>query len=463
MKFRILFLVILSLLCLTCSNDDTNSLPIDIESFSVTTSIGTISEDGGMVTFNFQLPTARQTDIYTYDLTGTAVISEDYELTSTMLSFSVPEGANTASVSVSILDDVDVEDEEETILLTLRERNGTVIGTPPTATVIIEDNDDFPYENGFLIANRGEIAGGIGTVSFVNADFSEVSNNIYQLVNPGSDLGNSIHSIGFTDEFAYIISRGSNRITVVNRFTFEEVAIIEGGLNNPRHFKAIGDKAYVSNQGVDSNLTDDYIAVIDLTQNTVIDTISVAHSPEKLEINETILYVTHQGTVLQPNNIVSIIDSTTDTIIDTLEVGEIPSSIQLDGQGNLWVLSRGRSIVPMGEPSSARISVINLDSNLITNNFEFEILQTPRLLNIDGDSVYYYLNGSVFRGDLVNFNILNTTPIINNLNFTNMNVIGNSIIGLEVTTDFLRTYNVNTFEMINSLEVGEAPVEVYMN
>ncbi len=463
MKIRILLLSILFLQLISCNDDDSVNLPVDTDSFVITVTPSNVTEDAGLITFNLELPIATQTDVYTYDLTGTTTISEDYEFLSDELSFTVSEGASTASISITIIDDLDVE-EEETIIVTLRTRNGTIISDPPTATITIEDNDDFPFENGFLISNQGVENNGIGTVSYVNADFSQADNQIYQSVNQGSNLGNSVHSIGFYGDFAYVVSSGSDLITVVNRFTFEEINRITIGLENPRHFVAIGDTGYVSNRGDISALDDDFIAVINLTQNIVSEIIPVQHGVEKLEVNGTDLIVAHQGTNSQPNNIISIIDTTRiDEAPVTIEVGDIPSSMQLDGQGNLLVLSEGLLIVPSGqEPSLAKISMINLVSNNITTIETFTPTQRPSLLNVEGDFVYYYLANNVLR---LNVNSLGS-PVdvtVTGVTFTNMNVIGNSIIGLNATSGTLEAYNASTFDLIDSQAVGVLPNEVYMN
>lgn len=473
MKIQFLFLAFLSLYFISCGDDDGNdNIPVDIDTFSVTVNAGVV-EDEGMVTFNFQLPEVEQTDVYTYELTGTATVSEDYELPSDELSFTVLEGESTASISIAIIDDEDVESDDETIVLTLRERNGTVISSAPSATVMITDNDDFPFENGFLVVNRGlSEAGSFGTVSFINEDFSDVQDDIYISVNPGSDLGNSVQSIGFNGDFAYIVSSGSSRITVVNRFTFEEVARITVGLENPRHFVVVGDKGYVSNWGDNSNLDDDFIAVIDLSLNLVTDNIPVEEFPDRLEVSGTDLIIAHQG-ISTPqrslDNFISIMDTTTSSIDDVISLDTRPNSIDLDGAGNLWVLTEPRPAVPIaGIPAlPANISIIDLQSAEITNTTPtFSTTQNPSSLNIEMGFVYYYLSNVVSRLNIENTSVEGDFIITES--FTDINVIEDLVIGINEPIGTVEAYISDTTTSNASIfgsqqQLGVSPIRVYKN
>src|SRR5699024_11982313 len=66
------------------------------------------------------------------------------------------------------------------------------------------------------------------SISFVSNDFQTVEQHIYEAVN-GGDLGSVTQSMFFDDQGrAYIISNGSNFVTVVDRYTFEKIDRIEG-------------------------------------------------------------------------------------------------------------------------------------------------------------------------------------------------------------------------------------------
>lgn len=319
------------------------------------------------------------------------------------------------------------------------------------------------FENGFLISNQGPFNNGFGAVTFVDAGLTASQNNIFQTVN-NDNLGNVVNGIGFTDEMAYIVANVGNRLTVVNRFTFEEVARIDTGFNNPRNFIAVGDKGYVSNWGDGFDTEDDYIAVIDLTTNTITTTISVPEGPEKLEVNGTDVYVAHQGG-FGVNNIISVIDTTSDQVTETITVGDVPNSMQLDGQGNLWVLSAGSSAFT-GTETGGSISVIDLALNEVSETFTFETTEHPSAFDIENDAVYYYLAGGIYQDDLVDFE-LTDTAILDGLNFFNMRVVENNILGVDAgdfaSNGSLEVYDLTTLEMMNTLELGIVPDQIHIN
>jgi len=320
------------------------------------------------------------------------------------------------------------------------------------------------FQNGFLITNQGPFGSGFGTVSFLDVSLTEVENNIFQTVNDGNNLGNVVNDIGFTNELAYVVANVSNLVTVVDRFTFEEVDVIDNGFNNPRRFVAVGDKGYVSNWGDGADPNDDYIAVIDLTSNTMITTIPVPEGPERIATNGTDIYVAHQGG-FGVNNIISVIDTTIDEVSTSITVGDVPNSMQLDGEGNLWVLAAG-SPAFTGVETGGSISVIDLTSNEVTETFNFEMTEHPSALNIENDTVYYFLAGGVYQDDRVGFNITDT-PILEGVNFFNMRVVENNILGVNAA-DFasngsLEVYDLATLTLVNSFGLGIVPDQIFIN
>ena len=150
------------------------------------------------------------------------------------------------------------------------------------------------YVNGILITNEGPFQNGTGTITYVSNDYTTIEQQVFNQVN-SADLGSIVQSIGFNDEVAYLVVNNSNKIEVVNRYSFESIVSITDGLMNPRYFISSGTNGYVTNWGDPFDNTDDYIAVIDLLSQTITSTIPVAFGPEKLILINNVLYVAHQG------------------------------------------------------------------------------------------------------------------------------------------------------------------------
>jgi hypothetical protein len=251
------------------------------------------------------------------------------------------------------------------------------------------------YEDGLFVCNEGPFMTGSGTLTYVSYDLSTVEQNVYKNVNGDEDLGNIVQSIGFEGDRAYIVVNNAHKLVVANRYTMEKEAVIEG-LENPRFFVAISEtRGYVSCWGNAFDATDDYIAVIDLTNNTVSSTIPVALGPEKMVVIGDAVYVAHQGAYGQ-NNIISVLQS--DAIATTIAVADVPNSIVADNNGVIWVLCGGKPAWT-GTETIASLYKINSATNTEVVHFDFPAGMHPSHLTMDKpvSEMYYALNGSVYK------------------------------------------------------------------
>lgn len=318
------------------------------------------------------------------------------------------------------------------------------------------------YENGVLIINEGNFGQGNGSVSFVSGDFSRTENNIFANVN-NKILGDVVQSIGFYNDLAYIVVNNSQKIEVVNRYTFHSVATIDSGLSNPRFITFTFNKGYVTNWGDGSDPSDDYVAVIDLNTNTVSGTISVEEGPEQIVSNGHSVYVAHAGGYSQ-NNIVSVIDPNSDKVTSTITVGDVPNSMALADQGSLYVLSGGKPSWLENE-TGGRLSLINTNSNTVISTLDFGATEHPSNLTYDG-SLYYYMNGAVFKL-AVGSSELPTTSEITDVNFNFITVNKGVLYGVDVgdytSNGTLVTYDLTTHTKTHSVKVGLIPGGVYFN
>ncbi len=319
------------------------------------------------------------------------------------------------------------------------------------------------YEKGILVSNEGPFNNGTGTVSYISKDLATTEDAIFNKVND-ADLGNVVQSIGFHDDEAYIIANVSNTITVVNRYTFEKTSTITDGLNNPRYFVTANGKGYVTNWGDAADETDDYIAVINLETHAVESNISVVLGPEKILSKDGIIYVAHQGAFGQ-NNKVSVIDASSNSVTTTITVGDVPNSMQFDTAGNLWVLCGGKPSFS-GEETAGSVLKVDTATNTVGATLEFETTSHPGHLGIDDNTLYYYLGGAVY-GLSTTAQELPTESEFSDLAFYSMTVHEGKMYGTDAK-DFaskgaLSIYDLNSKELLKTLEVGIIPGGVYFN
>jgi len=329
------------------------------------------------------------------------------------------------------------------------------------AAPIIEVPPLGAYENGVLITNEGPFGTGSGTISFISEDYSTVEQSIFAAVN-NSNLGNVVQSMGFAGDLAYIVSNNSHQINVVNRNTFEAIATISTGLDNPRFFVAVGDTGYVSNWGDTGSETDDFIAVIDLLTSTVTATIPVSFGPEKMVVSGAKIYVAHQGAYGQ-NNLVSVVDTAGNTVESEILVGDVPNSMVLSGS-DLWVLCGGKPSYT-GAETNGNLIKINTATNAVSETLAFGDTEHPSGLSLDGSNLYYGLNGGVYEMR-TSSNTLPQTLIISG-SFYGMTTHNGMLFGTDAG-DFasdgsLKIFDLATYTETQSFTVGIIPGGIYFN
>ena len=338
-----------------------------------------------------------------------------------------------------------------------------------TALIVVscsKDDDDIilplgDYENGFFITNEGPFQNGSGTVSFVSDDYEVVENQIFNQVNL-SDLGSIVQSIGFNDNDAFIVINNSHKIEVVNRYTFESIATITDGLDNPRYFMSSGSNGYVTNWGDPFDNFDDFIAVIDLETYTVTSTISVAFGPEKLIMANNDLYVAHQGGYSQ-NNILSVIDVTTNMVESTIEVGDVPNSMVVSND-DLWVLCGGNPSFTGNETNGSLVKVETID-NTVSQVFDFLTTEHPTSLTKNGSNLIYNLDSEVFSKEQNSIS-LPTSSILSG-SFYSMTVNDGKLYATDAgdfaSNGTLKIFDLSSNTEIQSIETGIIPGGVYFN
>ncbi len=241
------------------------------------------------------------------------------------------------------------------------------------------------YANGFFVLNEG----GIGEVTFASNDFNTVTQDIFAAVNgTETDLGAYVQSMFFDGDRAFVISNGSNKITVVNRYTFEYIATISTGFTVPRYGVVSNGKAYVTNSNSFTSDTDDFISVIDLSNLTVTATIPVDDQAEKLVAFDGKLYVS--GGFYGMGNKIIVVNTASNQISTKITVADAPNSLQIGG-GILHVLSSG-----FDAPST--LTRINLNDNSILETVNFpSTMNGAQNLVFDDNQLFFNVNSKIYK------------------------------------------------------------------
>ena len=153
-----------------------------------------------------------------------------------------------------------------------------------------DDNSGLPtpqgkYDLGYIISNEGNFGSPNASLSFLSADFATLENGIYANANNGNPLGDVLNHFTTNEDFAFLVLNNSNKIEVVNRFTFEKVATISEEIELPRFAAADDNVLYISNSGSQS------ITVYSLTDFSLLRKIELNKSVEQLELTDNYLFV----------------------------------------------------------------------------------------------------------------------------------------------------------------------------
>jgi len=268
-----------------------------------------------------------------------------------------------------------------------------VIAISAFAIISCSSDDDNPqpvipegdYFNGVLILNEGGSAG--GSVSFLSSDQQELVNDIFAEANDGQGPGVYLQSIFFDDEKAYIISNGSNLISVVNRYTFELLGTVDSGLSVPRYGTVLNGKAYVTNIAEFSTDQDDYVAVIDLETLEIEETVIVGGAAEYIVNTSGEIYI--QTAAFGSGNTISKLNPVSNTITDTLKVGEGLNSMRLYNQKLYALDSEGVKRIDLGT------FTVETEIN------KPEDLTSASNLRIENDQLYYTSGTAAFTTSIL--------------------------------------------------------------
>ena len=253
---------------------------------------------------------------------------------------------------------------------------------------------DVDFATGTLVLNEGNFGSGNTSVSFINEDTGEVQNQIFNDKN-GFALGDTAQSIKMHEILAIIVVNVSNKIEIVNRYTFETLGTINANLQNPRFAEVVDNKIYVTNWGDGSNPDDDFVAVFSLTDFSFIQSIPVAEGPESLITSQNSLYVAHKGGFAF-NNIISVIDTGANAVVTEIQVGDLPNSMAISGS-DLWVLSSGKPSYADAE-TAGELTQIDMNTNEVLESIEFsENTIHPENLNLVRTEAYFTIDKSLYK------------------------------------------------------------------
>lgn len=315
------------------------------------------------------------------------------------------------------------------------------------------------YDNGILVLNEG----GLGEVTYVSDNLQMIQHDVFATVNGESnDLGAYAQSLFFNGDRAYIISNGSNKITVVNRYSFEYIATISTGMQIPRYGVVYNGKAYITNMNDYMTGADDYISVINLADFSVETPIPINDFAERLIEYNGKLYVS--GGSFGTGDKVTVVNLSNKTIEAVIAVGSSPNSLE-ERNGIIYVLCGSVG-------GASKIVKINPDSNTISGTIELDSeITNAQNLDIDTNYVYFTSAKNIYKSELTSTLIadepLVTVPAVSPYIGYGFAVHGDRIYISEAAADFSSAGKAFVYSTtgiaIDEFQTGVGPNGFYFN
>lgn len=191
----------------------------DEPTISVVATDDSASEAGGTGTFTFYRSGA-VTDELTVDfaVTGTATSGVDYVAIGTSVTFAI--GQSTATKTVTVLDDADVED-PETVVVTLQTGTGYVLGSPSAATVTIL-SDDLPVVTVEATDDSATEGGDTGTFTFTRTGPTTAGLTTFFTLSGTADEGLDYENLGTSVTFSPGQATATKTVVAINDIEVED-------------------------------------------------------------------------------------------------------------------------------------------------------------------------------------------------------------------------------------------------
>lgn len=247
------------------------------------------------------------------------------------------------------------------------------------------------YDLGFIVCNEGNFGSPTASVSYISEDLLESANQVYSAVNSNATLGDVLQSITFDDKYAYLILNNSNKVEVVDRYTFKKITTLTENINAPRFAEVKDDKLYVSNSGSSS------IGVYNLSDFSYNTSIQIENTVEQIIIENDFMYV--QNAAFGFGNGITVVDIKTNTVVKTLTTGDGLNSME-EKDGILYAMH------------NLGVTKINTTTNEVIGEITLEgTLTSPSQIDVENDMIYF-ISGSKIYASSINSTEFSATPLI---------------------------------------------------
>lgn len=194
---------------------------------------------------------------------------------------------------------------------------------------------------GLYVLNEGNMGANKCTLDYYDYATGTYTRNIYTERNPNQvmELGDTGNDMAVFNDRLYIVVNGSHKVEVLDAKTAKRIGQVD--ISSPRYIAFDGNYGYVSSF-VGGDGDNGSVVRFNLSTLALEGKVSVGKQPEELVVDGGKLYVANSGQ-LSPeyDNTISIVDLGTFKYTGSIEVDINMHHLRIDGQGDMWVSSRG--------------------------------------------------------------------------------------------------------------------------
>ena len=238
-----------------------------------------------------------------------------------------------------------------------------------------------------FVSNEGKFPES-GSITKINLSKGSIEKDFYSTNNEGAELGNTVQSVFINGSNGYALVSGADQVVIFNPITGEHKSALD--ISYPRYMIKHGEFGYIS-----SGKYEGKISKINLSTNSVVDTISTGNGPEKMVIANDQLIVGNSGGWSNDSTI-TVVDINTLTVDTTIHLGPRIKGVEKDENGKVWALSS----VYYGGTNNAKLFKLNPTDWTIEE--EFEISSSNESVNDfdfsnDQESIFYFTAEGTFK------------------------------------------------------------------
>ena len=246
--------------------------------------------------------------------------------------------------------------------------------------VILPDS----LHEGIYVLNEGNFQSGNATIDFIDVFNNVYYSDVFKQAN-NKALGDVLQSMNVINDKLYLVVNNSGKIEVIDKSNFKSISTITG-LRSPRYIKAVSsNKAYIS------DLYDNAITVLDLSNNSVLKKITFPSWTENMILSGNNMVVT------SPNsNFIYTIDIFSDQIKDSIQLSYGTHSIIQENDSIFWVMCDGNQTKKI----NASLHKIYFSNNgfRLSKTYAFEADDKPSKLVLNKNkTALYWLKKDIYK------------------------------------------------------------------